>query len=165
MTFPAPYLAPTNWRELPGRVGELVSLSDDHTTVLAGGADWAVHVHPAALVARAGPSGPAFGSYDDADGKRTPEQKRAADEKAFPSSCGSCGSSDVTRVLFAAICSQHSSYSMSHYQWVVEYEVHCLTCELAGRRPYTTRTNHTSHAMPAAQGYISREAEVRGEAR
>ena len=51
---------------------------------------------------------------------------------------------------------------MSHYQWVVEYEVHCLRCELQGRDPYTTRTNHTSHAMPAAQGYIAREAEKRG---
>lgn len=42
------------------------------------------------------------------------------------------------------------------------YESYCLRCDLAGRPAYTARTNATSHAMPAAQGYIAREAAFRG---
>lgn len=182
ISYPTPFFAPVNWRTLPVNVVEAVALSDQHTTVLVGGSDVNVAKHPAAMVARAGPSGPAFGRYDDEDRRRTPEQQRQADEEAFPSTCGSCKKNDVTRCLYAAVCSQHSSYSMSHYQWVVEYsetefapsrerpgtdvhrryELYCLQCDLKGRPAYTARTNHTSHAMPAAQGYIARESAARG---
>lgn len=108
-------------------------------------------------MARSGPSGPAFGQYDDSDGVRSDAEKTAAAEEAFPSTCGACGSGDGTRILYAAICSQHSSYSLSHYQWVVEYELYCLKCDLRGGRPYTHCVNKTSHGMPAAQKYIARE--------
>ena len=110
-----------------------------------------------AQVARAGPSGPAFGRYDDTDGARTAAEALAAAETAFPSTCGHCGANDGCRVLYAAVCSQHSSYSLSHYQWVVEYELYCVACELRGGRPYTHRVNATSHGMPAAQKYIARD--------
>lgn len=160
--FPTPFLSPANWREMPGAVIEAVGLSDTHTTALVGGAETATASHPAAIVARAGPSGPAFGRFDDSDSKRTPEEQRANDQLAFPDRCASCRRSDGCRILYAAICSQHSSYSMSHYQWVVEYEIYCLRCDLAGKPPYTSRTNATSHAMPAAQGYIAREGAFRG---
>lgn len=68
-----------------------MALSDGHTTALVGGLDVPVSQHPAAVVARAGPSGPAFGRYDDADGERDPEAQRRADETAFPAACGGGG--------------------------------------------------------------------------
>lgn len=66
-------------------------------------------------------------------------------------------------MLYGAVCSQHSSYSLSHYQWCVEYELFCLRCALTpGGRPFSYRVNRTSHGMPAAQGYIRRNSDLRG---
>lgn len=136
-----PSLGPLDWSDLPGNVAlRADTLSDAHTTVLLGGHLLQVGTHPARRIAAAGPAGPSFPSHHD---------------RGLDMTCATCRKASLTFIVYAAICSQQSSYSLAHYQWVVEYELYCLACDSIGNLDcYTTRTNVHTALMPAAQPYI-----------
>lgn len=136
-----PSLGPLDWSDLPGDVAlRADALSDAHTTVLLGGHFLHECTHPARCLAAAGPAGPSFPMHHD---------------RGLDMTCATCRQASLTFIVYAAICSQQSSYSLAHYQWVIEYELYCLTCDSIGNLEcYTTRANVRAALMPAAQPYI-----------